>query len=81
MENNLVASYFHNNKDITQQEFNEILKGLNGQEQWSCNDTSDGGVVTYWAEDSNHDWCIVVLETGGENKQSITRDESFSKSL
>ena len=64
-------TYQLNGQVISRAEFEIFLHSLNGKDNWSCDETSDGGVTTYEAKDSGGRTYSVFLQSGGANKNII----------
>ena len=66
-------TYEINNKPVDKKEFDDFLATLKGSYHWTCSETTDGGVVTYQAKDDRGQMYDIFMESGGEDRNRITK--------
>jgi hypothetical protein len=65
--------FFIDGKKVTEKAYKKRLSTLSGQEHWSCAETNEGGITSWEAKDPAGKRYQVRAESGGGNRNSITR--------
>ncbi len=69
----MVKKFFINGLSVPENEFQLFLDKLVGQDNWSCDETTDGGITSYDSIYSDGTKYHVRLEQGGANEHHIDR--------
>lgn len=64
--------YKINGKPVSYKDYQEFLQTLAGQEHWTCEENSDGGITSWEAKDAQGRRYEVRSVSGGDNTSTIT---------
>jgi len=63
--------YRINDKNVSQKEFEEFQKQLNGQEAWYCKETKNGGITGWISKNANGEKFQLKFDQSKEPNESV----------